>query len=97
MKKEIVVILVRGDGASLLSSDMECVGCSAPLAPSGRLMVVGPPEPVKELRPWPPQLSKADKIRGHLLTATTSHSKIAELVGTSPQYVSNVARKMKNG
>jgi hypothetical protein len=24
----------------LLWSDMECVGCSAPLAPSGRLMVV---------------------------------------------------------
>jgi len=28
-----------GEGPGVLSSDMECVGCSAPLAPSGRLML----------------------------------------------------------
>lgn len=29
----------RGDGASMLASDLECTGCYAPLAPSGRLRV----------------------------------------------------------
>lgn len=32
--------LDRADGKSLLAGDMECVGCSAPLAPSGRLKIV---------------------------------------------------------
>jgi len=34
--------LDRAEGAGLLAGDMECVGCSAPLAPSGRLKVVDP-------------------------------------------------------
>jgi len=85
--------LDRGEGPGLLWSDLECTGCSAPLAPSGRLIMGPNPNEDDNAQSIP---SKAQRIQGLLEEGSLTQVEIAKMVNTSPQYVSNIARKIKD-